>query len=169
MTLEVIALYAAVVGVVGGVMWWSRSDVAARISARTAILLATSATLAGLFVQLPERQGETLIKISLDPLRGLKQALLMPTGAIEPVFAQAWSIGNLFVLWPLAIVLIVNAGWTRMRVFVTCAAFIVVCELLQGSVPMLRRAFELADIISNVGGVLILFLVLRALRVDSRQ
>lgn len=160
MTSDVVAVYVAVVGVIAGTLWWSRSAWAARISARVAIALVVSVTLAGLFVQLPDRQGETLIKVSLDPLRGLKQALLMPTGAMDPVFAQAWAIGNLFVLWPLAIVLLVNARWSRMRVLFACGGFIVVCELLQGYAPMLRRAFELADIFANISGVLLLFLLL---------
>lgn len=155
-----IALYALIACVVGGVLWWSRSSWAARVPERVALLVVGVVTLCGLFVQLPEREGEVLIKVSTDVWRGVKQILLMPTGTVDPVFAQAWAIGNLFVLWPLAVVLLVSARMTRMRVMVVCAVFIVLCESLQGGVPGLRRAFEVADIVMNLLGVLLLFGVL---------
>jgi len=100
-------------------------------------------------------------------LRGVKQMLLLPTGAADPVFAQAWAIGNLFVLWPMTVVLLVNAQWSRARVLVACTLFIVACEAVQGGVPGLRRAFELADIAMNVGGVLLLFAVMRRFHVPD--
>ena len=161
--LDVVALYLAMGCVVGGSLWWLTSERAARVQARVAVSVAAVLTMFGLFVPLPERDGEKLIKVSTDVLRGMKQILLMPTGSVDPVFAQAWAVGNLFVLWPLAVVLLVNARWSRTRVLVTCAMFIVACEAVQGGVPGLRRAFELADIVMNVGGVLLLFAVMRAL------
>ena len=45
-----------------------------------------------------------------------------------------------------------------------CASFDVVCEILQGTIPFLRRAFEVADVIANVGGLVVLFVVLRYVR-----
>ena len=164
MRAEAAAVYAAVIAVVVGVVWWVRSEWAARWAARVVVPAVVFATLAGLFVQLPERVGEVLIKVSVDPLRGVKQMLLLPTGASDPLFAQAWAIGNVFVLWPLATVLLINAHWSWRRVFVVCASFDVVCEILQGTIPFLRRAFEVADVIANVGGLLVLFVVLRYVR-----
>lgn len=160
MRAEALAIYVVIVGLIAGVVWWVRSEWARGLAARLVVPAVVVVTLAGLFVQLPERVGEVLIKVSLDPLRGVKQMLLMPTGASDPLFAQAWSIGNLFVLWPLATVLIVNAQWSWRRVFVACAAFDVACEAMQGVVP-LRRAFEVADVVANLSGLVLLFVLLR--------
>lgn len=161
MRAETLAVWGAIVCLVVGVVWWVRSEWARGVAARVAVPVVVIATLLGLFVQLPERVGEVLIKVSLDPLRGVKQMLLMPTGASDPLFAQAWSIGNLFVLWPLAVVLLINARWSWSRVLVVCAAFDVACEAMQGSIVFLRRSFELADVVANLGGLAVLFVALR--------
>lgn len=164
MSADVLGLYAAVCGVVLGTVWWTRSEWCAAWSARVVVPAVVVVTLSGLFVQLPDREGERLLKVSFDALRGLKQALLIPTGVVEPLFAQAWAIGNLFVLWPLATVLVVNARWSYARVLLVCAAFDVACEVGQGMLPALRRSFELADIVSNVLGVAMLLVAMRLLR-----
>ena len=158
---DVVALYALIACVAGGVLWWSRNEWAARVPERIAMLVAGVVTACGLFVQLPQREGEVLIKVSTDVWRGLKQILLMTTGTVDPLFAQAWAVGNMFVLWPVAVVLLVNARWSRVRVLMVCAVFIVVCEGVQGAAPGLRRSFELADIVMNLLGVVLLFAVLR--------
>lgn len=155
---EELLLYGLIAAIVFGAWWWVRRG--AEFSGRMSLLVAGALTLAALFTPLPEREGQVYIKVSFDPLRGLKQALLLPTEATDVWFAQAWAIGNLVLLWPLAVVLLVNLRWSWQRVFAVLTVFICVVEVAQGSIDGLRRSFEVADIITNLGGLGVLFFAL---------
>ena len=154
---EEVLLYGLIGVIVWGCVWWLRAG--QRFSGRVAGVVALGMTLVALFTPLPERDGQVFIKVSFDPLRGLKQALLLPTEAVDVWFAQAWAIGNLVLLWPSAVVLLVNLRWSWRRVFVALAVFIVVAEVAQGSIAGLRRSFEVADIITNLAGLGLLWFV----------
>ena len=148
-------LYLATCLVLGTSWWWiSRSPQ----RWRRAVWPFWGAVLSTALVMLfPHRLeiGENVERFNVNPLHGLSQILLLDDNTLDPWFSQAWALGNVVLLWPVTAVLI-GWGWSARRILWSLLVGITALELVQFGLASLNRAFEVADIVANVGGAWLL-------------
>lgn len=140
--------------VVAASLWWARAGVAVtrrwqwltNATIAAALLTTLGATL--LPMELPA--GFVPPRATFDPLLGFQQILLLDTTVRDAAVSQAWAVGNLFLLWPLAATL--RLRLPGKHVLAALTAVIVAIELVQGVAAPLGRTFELSDLVLNLLG-----------------
>ena len=161
---EEAVLYLGIACVVFLTIWWVKQSPENWRRARWPLVLTLGATVFVLLFPHRLEVGEDVERFNVNPFHGLSQILLLDTNTLDPWFSQAWALGNLVLLWPVAAVLI-GWGWSSRRILWSLLAGITALELVQFGLTSLNRAFEVADIVANVGGAwLLLTFVVRTRR-----
>ena len=123
------------------------------------LIFAVCALLFGTLMPFGNPDGFVIARFTFDPLLGFKQMLNLTSDINDTEHTNAWAFANLFLLWPLAATM--SYYLNRLRTISVLFLAIIVVELIQGFVWQLGRSFEIADIVSNMVGAIVLLWLTR--------
>jgi hypothetical protein len=138
-----------------------RNQIASRFAFihKLGLILAVAALLFGTLMPFGNPDGFVIARFTFDPLLGFKQMLNLTSDVNDTEHTNAWAFANLFLLWPLASTM--SYYLNRLRTISVLFLAIIVIELIQGFVWQLGRSFEIADIVSNMVGAIVLLWLTR--------